>query len=160
MTVGPARSYGPGEAGSGATTEGGDRVDVVGPSGRGARWAAVSVLLPALGFGLPTPFVLSYLQRYGHLPMTPFGFRSHAGGPFEQLPTDAFVAVGWVFVATCALDVAASVLLWRGERRGGVLAAALTPVQLVFAIGFAFPFLLLALPIRAVLLSLARPTLR
>ena len=135
-------------------------MDVVRPSGRGARWAAVSVLLPALGFGLPTPFVLAYLQRNGELPMTPFGFRSHAGGPFEQLPTDAFVAVGWLFVATCALDVVASVLLWRGERRGGALATALTPVQLVFAIGFAFPFLLAAIPIRVVLLALARPTLR
>ena len=135
-------------------------MDVVGLSGRGARWAAVSVLLPALGFGLPTPFVLSYLQRYGHLPMTPFGFRSHAGGPFEQLSTDAFVAVGWLFVATCAADVLAGAWLWRGERRGARLAAALTPLQLVFAIGFAFPFLLLALPIRIVLLALARPGLR
>ena len=160
MTVGRGRAYGRGLAGSGAASEGGSSVDVVRPSGRGARWAAVSVLLPALGFGLPTPFVLSYLQRNGELPMTPFGFRSHAGGPFEQLPTDAFVAVGWLFVATCALDVVASVQLWRGERRGGILAAALTPVQLVFAIGFAFPFLLLAIPIRVVLLAFARPTLR
>ena len=160
MTLGRGRAYGRGLAGSGIASEGGSSVDVVRPSGRGARWAAVSVLLPAIGFGLPTPFVLAYLQRNGQVPMTPFGFRSHAGGPFEQLPTDAFVTVGWLFVATCALDVVASVLLWRGERRGGVLAAALTPVQLVFAIGFAFPFLLAAIPIRVALLALARPTLR
>ena len=135
-------------------------MDAVRPTGRGARWAAVSVLLPALGFGLPTPFVLAYLGQNGHLPTTPFGFRSHAGGPFEQLGPEAFVAVGWLFVATCAIDALAAGWLWRGERRGAVLGLALTPVQLVFAVGFAFPFLLLALPIRIGLILAARPGLR
>lgn len=130
------------------------------PSERSARWAALSVLLPALGFGLPTPFVLAYLRQNGQLPMTPFGFRSHAGGPFEQLPADAFVAVGGLFVAACAVDVVAARWLWRGERRGATLGLAMTPVQLVFAIGFAFPFLLLALPIRVGLILAARPGLR
>jgi hypothetical protein len=120
----------------------------------------LSVLLPALGFGLPTPFVLAHLQRNGELPMTPFGFRSHSGGPFEQLPSDAFVAVGLLFVATCAADVLAAAWLWRGQRRGAVLGLALTPVQLVFAIGFAFPFLLLAVPLRVALILAAKPGLR
>ena len=135
-------------------------MDVVRPSSRGDRWAALSVLLPALGFGLPTPFVLAYLRQNGHLPMTPFGFRSHAGGPFEQLPTDAFIAVGWLFVVACVADLLAGVWLWRGQRRGANLALAMTPVQLAFAVGFAFPFLLIALPIRVGLILVARPGLR
>jgi len=118
------------------------------------------VLLPALGFGMPTPFVLAYLGRSGQLPMTPFGFRSHAGGPFEQLGPEAFTSVGWLFVAACAIDAVAAASLWRGERRGANLALAMTPVQLVFAIGFAFPFLLLALPIRIGLILAVRPGLR
>ena len=92
--------------------------------------------------------------------MTPFGFRSHAGGPFEQLPTDG--------VRRRRLAVRRDLRPRRRRRRPAlarraawrVLAAALTPVQLVFAIGFAFPFLLLGLPIRVVLLALARPSLR
>ena len=135
-------------------------MDVVRPSSRGDRWAALSVLLPAIGFGLPTPFVLAYLRQNGHLPLTPFGFRSHAGGPFEQLPTDAFIVVGSLFTVACAIDVLAGVWLWRGQRRGANLGLAMTPVQLVFAIGFAFPFLLLALPIRLGLILAARPGLR
>ena len=135
-------------------------MDVARPSSRGDRWAALSVLLPAIGFGLPTPFVLAYLRQNGQLPMTPFGFRSHAGGPFEQLPTDAFIAVGWLFVAACVVDALAGVWLWRGHRRGANVALAMTPVQLVFAIGFAFPFLLLALPIRLGLILATRSGLR
>ena len=66
----------------------------------------------------------------------------------------------WLFVVTCAIDARAAAWLWRGERRGAVLGLAMTPVQLVFAIGFAFPFLLLALPIRVGLVLAARPGLR
>jgi hypothetical protein len=108
---------------------------------------------------VPTPFVLAYLRRTGELPLTPFGFRSHSG-PFERLGPDAFVVLGWALVAICILDVVAGTWLWQGRRRGARLGLATTPVALVLGVGFAFPFLLGALPLRLVLLAAARPGLR
>lgn len=124
-----------------------------------ARWAAITFILPAVGFGLPTPFVLDHLRRTGELPLTPFGFRSHAG-PFERLGPDAFTALGWALVVVCVLDVLAGVWLWQGRRRGARLGLATTPFALVLGLGFAFPFLLAALPLRLLLLVAARRGLR
>jgi hypothetical protein len=126
---------------------------------RAAKAAAVAFVAPALGFGLPTPFVLDHLARTGELPTTPFGFRSHSG-PFEALGPEAFTALGWVLVGACALEALAGVWLWQGRRRGARLGAATTPVTLVLSLGFAFPFLLLAVPIRLGLVVAARSSLR
>ncbi len=92
--------------------------------------------------------------------MTPFGFRSHAGPFFDQLGPTGFNSVAWAFVVVCLLDVLAGALLWRGRRRGAWLGAAMTPGTVVFALGFAFPFLLAALPLRLLLLVVARSGLR
>jgi hypothetical protein len=124
-----------------------------------ARWAAITFIAPALGFGLPTPFVLAHLRRTGELPLTPFGFRSHSG-PFERLGPDAFTALGWALVVICILDVLAGVWLWQGRRRGARLGVATTPLTLVLGLGFAFPFLLAALPLRLLLVAAARSGLR
>jgi hypothetical protein len=125
-----------------------------------SKAASLACLLPALGFGIPTPFVLASLRRTGELPMTPFGFRSHAGGPLENLGVDGFVVAGWLFVGACLVDAVAAAWLWQGRRRGALLGLAMTPIQLAFAIGFAFPFLLLAIPIRLALTAAAWPKLR
>jgi hypothetical protein len=124
-----------------------------------ARWAAITFILPALGFGLPTPFVLDHLRRTGELPLTPFGFRSHSG-PFERLGPDAFTGLGWALVVICVLDVLAGVWLWQGRRRGARLGVATMPLTLVLGLGFAFPFLLSALPLRLLLVVVARSGLR
>ena len=42
-------------------------------------------------------------------------------------------------------------LLWRGRRSGAILGVAATPLTLAMTIGFAFPFLFAAIPIRLVL---------
>jgi hypothetical protein len=123
------------------------------------RAAGLAYILPALGFGIPTPFVLWHLVRTGELPMTPFGFRSHSG-PFEAVGQDGFVALGIAFLGVCAVDVLAGAWLLRGRRRGAVVGLAATPVTLFFAAGFAFPFLLAAIPIRVVLTAAAWPKLR
>ena len=151
MTPGSRPGYPPGMA------------DIAAPSVRSSsgrpRAAALSYILPALGFGIPTPFVLWHLGRTGELPMTPFGFRSHSG-PFEAVGQDGFVALGIAFLGACAIDVLAGAWLWGGRRRGAALGAAATPVTLFFAAGFAFPFLLAAIPIRLVLTAAAWPKLR
>jgi hypothetical protein len=129
------------------------------PAGREAKAAGLAYVLPALGFGLPTPFVLWHLARTFELPMTPFGFRSHSG-PFEDLGRDRFVALGMVLMASCAIDAIAGVWLWRGRRRGAILGLTATPLTLLMAYGFAFPFLFLAIPIRLGLTIAAWPKLR
>lgn len=123
----------------------------------GAGW--LSILL-GLGFGIGTVVTLQHLARHDELPMTPFGFRSLAGGPFEALPRAAFVALGGALIVTCAADVLAGRWLLRGRRRGAGLALATTPVGLALGIGFALPFLLIGLPIRAGLIVLGRRALR
>jgi hypothetical protein len=128
-------------------------------SRRPARWAALAFVLPAAAFGLPTPLVLDHLRRTGELPMTPFGFRSHAG-PFEAVGPDGFQVLGWALVVVCLLDALAGIWLWQGRRRGARLGVALTPASLALAMGFAFPFLLAAIPIRLLLVAVARRSLR
>ena len=126
---------------------------------RTAKAAALAYVLPALGFGLPTPFVLWHLVRTLELPMTPFGFRSHAG-PFEVFGRERFVALGFVLMISCLVDAIAGTWMWRGRRPGAILGLAATPLTLLMAYGFAFPFLLAAIPIRLVLTALAWPRLR
>jgi hypothetical protein len=127
--------------------------------GRAAKGAALAYLLPAIGFGIPTPFVLRYLARTHELPMTPFGFRSHSG-PFEALGRDRFIGLGAVLMVSCLIDALAGAWLWRGRRRAAIIGISATPLTLLMAYGFAFPFLFLAIPVRLVLTARAWPRLR
>ncbi len=113
-----------------------------------------------LGFGIGTAVSLAYLGREGELPMTPFGFRSLAGGPFEDLTQEQFTALGWALVGVCALDVLAGLSLWQGRRRGAALGLATTPAAFVLGAGFALPFLLAGVPIRVALVLAGRHALR
>ena len=113
-----------------------------------------------LGFGIGTAVSLAYLGREGELPMTPFGFRSLAGGPFEDLTHEQFTALGWALVGVCALDVLAGLSLWQGRRRGAALGLATTPAAFALGAGFALPFLLAGVPIRVALVLAGRHALR
>ena len=115
------------------------------------RLAAGLFLVPAVGFGLTTPFVLGYLAREGDLP-TIIGIRA-LSGPFEQhVGRGTFSVLGWALVASCALDAITGLWLWRGQRQGALLGLGSTPFSLALGIGFALPALLLAVPIRAALI--------
>ena len=123
---------------------------------------AAGVLSVLLGVGFGTTMIIS-LDRLAHgaeLPMTPFGFRAFEGGPFDALPPAAFKAMGWSLVATCVLDVVAGLWLWNGQRRGARLALATSPMGFGLSIGFALPFLLVGVPLRALLIILGRNGLR
>jgi hypothetical protein len=123
------------------------------------RGAAVMYLLLGVGFGAGTVVTLAQLARTGELPMTPWGFRSLAG-PFEQLGSGPFTALGWSLVGVCVLDVVAGIWLWQGRRRGAWLGLATTPIALALGVGFALPFLLVGAPIRASLAFAGRRSLR
>ena len=124
------------------------------------RAAGVTYIALGLGFGVGTAVTLRLYARDGELPMTPWGFRSLAGGPFEQLTPEQFTALGWVLVGVCAADVVAGTWLWRGRRRGAILAVATSPVALALGAGFALPFLLAGVPIGAALVLAGRQSLR
>ena len=129
------------------------------PSGAALRAAALIHVALGLGFGLGTVWTLDHFGRHGELPLTPWGFRSLAG-PFEVLPASQFVALGWALVTACALDVVAGLWLWQARRRGAVLGLVTGAVQFVLGLGFALPFLLLGVPLRAALTALGRRALR
>jgi hypothetical protein len=124
------------------------------------RSAGVMYLALGLGFGIGGAITLDHYRRTGELPMTPWGFRSFAGGPFEQLTPEQFAALGWVLVGVCAIDVVAGVALWQGRGRGAMLGLATDPIALVLSAGFALPFLLVGVPIRAALVLARRRTWR
>ena len=130
---------------------------------RATRAAAVLYIVLGVGFAVGSALTLSHLDRHGELPMTPFGFRSMAGGPFEQIGTEVgrgrFTMLGWTLVGTSALDVVAGIWLWQGRRRGAQLGLATSPVTLALGVGFALPVLLLSAPIRAALVLVGRRTL-
>jgi hypothetical protein len=126
---------------------------------RAIRAASVMYVVLGVGFGASTAITLDHFARSGELPMSPFGFRS-LSGPFEQLGPVSFLALGWVLVGVCALDVLAGILLWQGRRRGAVLGLATSPGAFVLGLGFALPFLLAGVPIRAGLVLANRRSLQ
>jgi hypothetical protein len=113
----------------------------------GLRIAALCFVAEA-AFGILMPGTVAHLERTGELPMSPFGFRSFSG-PFDQLGQEAFTALGWTLVAVSALDVLAGAWLWQRKRRGARLGLATTPIAFALGFGFALPFLLLLVLLRA-----------
>lgn len=123
------------------------------------RAASVMYVVLGLGFGIGTAITLESLARKGELPMT-FGFRSLGGGPFEGLPPGQFIALGLGLVTVATLDVVAGIWLWHGRLRGAILGLATSPAAFALGIGFALPFLLVGVPIRAALILAGRRALR
>jgi len=124
-----------------------------------ARLGAGSFALLGTGFGIGAAWAVAHLERTGELPMTPFGFRA-LDGLFLQLGTRWASFLGAALAGVCALLVLAAVWLWRGERRGLRLGAAMTAPGLVLGTGFALPFLLIGLPVGLVLALAGRRSLR
>lgn len=124
------------------------------------RAAAVGYVTLGVGFGTGAVVTLVSLARNGELPMTPWGFRSMAGGPFEPLGPGTFTAFGSALIGVCGLQVVAGARLWQGRRRGVRLALATTPLALGLGAGFALPFLLIGEPICAALVIAGRRRLR
>ena len=121
---------------------------------RSARASAVLFGALGVGFGVGTVVTLALLARNGELPMTPWGFRS-LEGPFSQMGDTETLVLGGGLIAVCAADTITGAGLWRGRRWAGLLGLATTPIALVFAGGFALPFLLIGIPLRLALVAAA-----
>ncbi len=120
------------------------------------RVAGAMYVALGLGFGIGIAITLAYYARDGELPMTPFGFRSLAGGPFEKLSPEQFAVLGSALVAVCALDTIAGTWLWQGRRRGIMLGLATSVPSLLLAVGFALPILLIGILVRTALVLAGR----
>ena len=129
------------------------------PGGTAVRVAAAIEVLIAAGFGIGAIWTVLYLLQNGHLPMTPWGFRSMSG-PFEALGRDGFAMPGTTLVGVCALDVLAGIWLWQRRKRGLVLGLLTAAPAFGLGLGFALPFLLGSIPIRVVLGLAGRRSLR
>lgn len=124
------------------------------------RSAGVLHVALGLGFGIGAVIALEHRRREGELPMTPWGFRAFAGGPFDDLAPEQFTVLGWAVVGVCIANVVAGMWLWQGRRRGGALSLATSPVAFALGIGFALPLLLAGLPICLALVLAGRRSLR
>jgi hypothetical protein len=140
-------------------TTGVRRTGGVPPTLRAAGWLSIAL---GLAFGGAMMISLEHLARRDELPMTPFGFRAFAGGPFDALPRAGFLTVAGGLLVSSSLDLLAGIWLWRGDPRGRRLALATitTPLDIVLGVGFALPFLLVGVPIRAALIARGRRGLR
>jgi hypothetical protein len=121
--------------------------------------ASAAHVLPGLGFGIGALVTLRHLGQHGELPMTPWGFRAF-DGPFVRLGPEGVTMLLWLIAATCAVDVAAGVGIWRRQRSSAVVGVATVPVQVALGTGFLLPFLLAAIPLRLGLLAAGRRDLR
>ena len=139
----------------------GDSVDSGGSRGerlavRAAGWMQLAL---AAGFGGGAVWAVLDLAENGELPLTPWGFRAMAG-PFEDLGVGVFSMLCWAFALVCAVDLLAGIWLLQGRRRGLRLGLITAVPQLLLGLGFALPFLLAGVPLRALLALAGRRTLR
>jgi hypothetical protein len=124
------------------------------------RAASLVSIALGLGFGIGALVALDHRRRTDELPMTPWGFRAFAGGPFDAVPRRHFTALLWAVVGVCALDVVAGALMLTGRRLGATLGLVGSPVAFVLSVGFALPIMLIGIPLQVVLILGGRRSLR
>lgn len=101
--------------------------------------AAVLAWLAGFGFGLPGVYGLWFFTEHGHVWMF-LGLPTYGNGPFQDVGIETTIALLAGFLAVCAAEITAGVLLWSRRRWGSWLALGLLPVEFVYWIGFALPF--------------------
>ena len=110
--------------------------------------------VPGLGIGISTLAILAYQHQRGELPMTPFGWRllgSTVPGMGADQLTPTGTTLAWVLIGVSALDAATGIWLWQGRARGTITGLVTTPVSFILAVLFMLPFVLVVVPLRALL---------
>ena len=103
------------------------------------RVAAVMSWVLGLGFGVPGLIGILYFAEHGQV-WTFLGFPTYGDGPFETFGIHTTVLLLGSFLVVCLMELLSGWLLWRRRPAGAAVTLALTPVELVFWIGFALPF--------------------
>ena len=101
--------------------------------------AALSSIIPGLGFGIPCAFGLRHVARTGEVWIW-LGFPTYGGGPFEKWGLPTSVALLACFLVVCLAEVAVGVMIWADAPGYTIAAFVLLPFEMVFWIGFALPF--------------------
>jgi hypothetical protein len=103
-----------------------------------SRVAACLAWITGLGFGPLGVYGTAYFIRHGKV-WSFMGLPTYGDGPFEDIgvPTTATLLTG--FVAVCAVEFIAGVLLWKRLRAGLWLSLALLPLETTYWLGFALP---------------------
>jgi hypothetical protein len=103
------------------------------------KLAALLLWVNAAGFGLPCLQAIGELRSGRDIPYI-MGFPAYGRGPFERHGLETTVPLLVGFLVVCLLEGLAGWLVWRGKRRGAILALLLLPAGAVYWWGFALPF--------------------
>jgi hypothetical protein len=121
--------------------------------------AALLAWLTGLGFGLPGVYAIWYLADRGSVWVL-LGFPTYGDGPFKEIGIRTTVPLLVGFLLVCVAELVVGWMLWRHRRRGGLLALALLPLELLFWVGFALPLGPVAGLARTVLVLMSWSSLR
>lgn len=102
------------------------------------RVAAILQWFVAFGFGVFCFPAIRNLLTGKDIPLV-FGLPAYGRGPFERIGIPTTVPLLAGFLLVCALEAAASYLLWGGHKSGAILTLLLLPVCAIFWWGFALP---------------------
>lgn len=121
--------------------------------------AAILLWVSAVGLAIPDLIGIKSLLDGRGVALV-MGYPSYGGGPFEQHGLPSTVPLLVAFLAVCAIEGVAGVLLWQGLRIGAVLAIAALPLGALFWWGFALPYPPILAVLRTVLIALSWESLR
>lgn len=100
-----------------------------------------------------------YISRTGDLPGAG-GIRFYGDALFERVWGVQGVLISLVpFAVLGAFEIVAGAWLWRSLEIGGALGLWLTPIAVVFLIGYGAPFFFVVVPLRVILVLAAWSTL-
>jgi hypothetical protein len=123
------------------------------------RVAAVLLSITGVGAGVfCLPAIRNLLIGRGILYV--MDLPTYGSGPFEHVGIPTTVPLLVAFLLVCVLESVAGVLLWRGYKRGAMLALALLPAGAIFWWGFHLPIPPICALVRTSLIALSWQSLR
>ncbi len=120
-----------------------------------ARAAAGLLWVVGVGWGFSAPWLMWWVAVRGRLPVLPYIGEPNGGPFYTTLPHIAFIVLFGLSLGLGIAQVGAGVLLWNGQRAGGLVQFAIVPIEAAFWYGFALPIppVLAAIRVVFVLLS-------
>ena len=102
------------------------------------RLGAALLWVSGVGFGLPCVAAIRSLRAGRGIPFI-LGFPAYGQGPFEQHGFATTVPLVAGFLVICIAEIVAGLVVWNGNRTGGILALSLLPLEAFYWWGFALP---------------------
>jgi hypothetical protein len=121
--------------------------------------ASLLYLIVGLGTAASEIPAIAYMVQNRTFPVV-FGIPLMGSAFSERLGMDFTIRAAAVFTIVSALEGLAGYLLWKSDKRGGILGLILLPVAVFFWILFEIPAGIIVGPARLVALALGWKTLR